>query len=65
MNKEKVKRKISWVCLLGSLVGLAVTFPLWLMNLISDRQIIGITLALTWLDTALPAFNAILLTDDA
>jgi hypothetical protein len=28
--------------------GFLVTFPLWLMNLINDRMMLGITLVLSW-----------------
>lgn len=39
---------LSWVMLIVGLVGFAVTFPLWLMNLINDRLMLGITLVLSW-----------------
>lgn len=35
--------------LLGvSLVGFGVTFPLWYLDLLSDRQMLGLTLVLSW-----------------
>lgn len=39
---------LSWAMLIIGLVGFAVTFPLWLMNLIDDRMMLGITLVLSW-----------------
>lgn len=39
---------LSWVMLIVGLVGFAVTFPLWLMNVIDDRMMLGITLVLSW-----------------
>lgn len=35
--------------LIIGLVGFAVTFPLWLMNIINDRMMLGITLVLSWM----------------
>lgn len=39
---------ISWVMLVVSVAGFMVTFPLWLLDRITDRQMLGITLALSW-----------------
>jgi hypothetical protein len=39
---------LAWVLLGISVVGFAVTFPLWLMDAISERAMLGITLALSW-----------------
>lgn len=39
---------IAWLLLALSVVGFGVTFPLWLMDLLSDRAMLGITLALSW-----------------
>lgn len=34
--------------LIVGLVGFVVTFPLWLLGTINDRQMLGITLVLSW-----------------
>lgn len=39
---------VAWVLLGVSVVGFGVTFPLWLLDAITDRQMLGITLALSW-----------------
>jgi hypothetical protein len=39
---------LSWTMLIIGVVGFLVTFPLWLMNLINDRMMLGITLVLSW-----------------
>lgn len=39
---------LSWVMLAIGVVGFLVTFPLWLMEIIDDRMMLGVTLALSW-----------------
>lgn len=39
---------LAWVLLGVSVLGFGVTFPMWLMDKISDRAMLGITLALSW-----------------
>lgn len=39
---------LSWVMLIVGLVGFGVTFPLWLLDKINDRMMLGITLVLSW-----------------
>jgi len=40
--------KLSWGMLTIGVVGFLVTFPLWYFNAIDDRQMLGITLVLSW-----------------
>lgn len=40
--------RLSWGMLVIGVGGFLVTFPLWLMDLINDRQMLGITLVLSW-----------------
>lgn len=40
--------KLSWSMLVIGVVGFVVSFPLWLMNRISDHQMLGLTLILSW-----------------
>lgn len=53
---------LAWIMLVSSIVGLAVTMPLWLLDLISDRMMIGVTLALSWLALLYEGVNAVHLT---
>ena len=39
---------LSWAMLVIGLAGFGVTFPLWFMNKIDDRMMLGITLVLSW-----------------
>lgn len=39
---------LSWIMLGIGIAGFLVTFPLWLMNVIDDRMMLGITLVLSW-----------------
>lgn len=61
---DQIRRVIAWVLLIGSTVGLAVSMPMWLLNLISDRMMLGITLALSWLALMFEAFNAVQIAHD-
>lgn len=54
MNKH-----VAWAMLITGTLGLAITFPLWLTNNISDRAMLGITLALSWGALIFEGFNAI------
>ncbi len=40
--------RLSWGMLIIGVVGFLVSFPLWLMGVIDDRMMIGITLVLSW-----------------
>lgn len=40
---------LSWLMLVLGLAGFGVTFPLWLLDLINDRMMLGITLILSWM----------------
>lgn len=48
---------LAWVLLVGSAVGFAVCMALWLANQISDRAMLGITLALSWFAITLTAMD--------
>lgn len=56
---ERAKSVTSWVMLIVGFVGFFVTFPLWLMNMINDRMMLGITLVLSWAALWYSAFIAI------
>lgn len=56
---KKAERVTSWVMLIVGFIGFFVTFPLWLMNLINNRMMLGITLALSWAALWYSAFIAI------
>jgi hypothetical protein len=51
-----------WVLSVGlfliSTAGLFVTFPLWLLNIISDRTLMGLTLVLSWMALQYESFNS-------
>ena len=49
----------------GSWLGLIICFPAWLLGRISDRAMIGITLALSWLALVLEARNGVHITKDS
>lgn len=57
--------RISLVLFIASTIGLVVTFPLWLFGLISDRAMIGVTLALSWAALQYESFNALQISHDA
>lgn len=40
--------RLSWSMLAIGVIGFLVTFPLWFTNRISDRQMLGLTLVLSW-----------------
>jgi ABC-type transport system involved in cytochrome c biogenesis permease subunit len=40
---------VGWSLLIGSTVGEIVTTTLWLLDVISTRALVGITLVLSWL----------------
>lgn len=54
-----MKKSVAVTMLLLGVLGLFVTFPMWLMNIISDRAMIGITLALSWAALIFEGVNAI------
>lgn len=56
---------IGWVLLVVSVLGLTVTFPLWLLNVISDRAMLGITLALSWVALIFEAWTTLQVAADA
>lgn len=39
---------LSWAMLIVGVIGFLVTFPLWLLGLINDRAMLGLTLVLSW-----------------
>lgn len=39
---------VAWVLLAISVIGFGVTFPMWLLDKLDDRSMLGITLALSW-----------------
>lgn len=47
-RSEQLERLLSWVMLGIGVIGFLITFPLWLLDLLSDRAMLGITLALSW-----------------
>ena len=49
MNWNRLFIKINWVLLVGSFVAMLVCLCAWFMDAISDRAMLGITLALSWL----------------
>lgn len=59
------RRALSWFLLVASTAGLAVTMVLWLENAISNRAMLGVTLALSWLALMYEAFNAVQISHDA
>lgn len=38
----------AWVLLAISVLGFGITFPMWLLDKLDDRAMLGITLALSW-----------------
>lgn len=59
------RRALAWCLLLSNGAGLVVTFSLWLNGAISDRTMIGITLALSWIAPMLTAINTLFLASDS
>lgn len=53
---------VAWAFIVVGVGGFAVTFPLWLLNLISNRAMLGITLALSWAALWYSGFNAVQIT---
>lgn len=45
---EGYERPVAWAMFWISIVGFFVTFPLWFFGILSDRQMLGITLVLSW-----------------
>jgi hypothetical protein len=41
-------KKLSWAMLGISVVGFFITFPLWLLGIIDEKVMLGITLVLSW-----------------
>jgi hypothetical protein len=60
-QKDRIEKVTAWFFFVFGAVGLVTCFPAWLLNLISDRAMLGITLALSWLAILVPGFNAIVL----
>lgn len=54
-----MNKALPWVMLVVGLIGFFITFPLWFMNKISDRQMLGLTLTLSWAALWYEAYNAI------
>lgn len=59
-----MKRVLSWVMLGVGFAGFAVTFPLWLLGVLDEQAMIGVTLALSWAALWYEAFNALQISDD-
>lgn len=57
------KTTIAKVMFYSSIIGFIVTFPLWLLGIISDRTMIGITLVLSWAALWYESFTAMQVTD--
>jgi putative Ca2+/H+ antiporter (TMEM165/GDT1 family) len=51
--------RLAWWLLVGSSVGMAVCLALWVGDLISDRAMLGITLALSWLALIFTALDIV------
>lgn len=60
-QKDKAERGLAKFFFWFGLAGLVICGVLWLLNLISDRAMLGITLALSWLAVMIPGFNAMVL----
>lgn len=58
------RRVIAWVMLISGLLGLGITFPMWILGMISDRTMLGITLALSWLALLYEGFNAVAIQEE-
>jgi hypothetical protein len=54
----------SWVLYIGSWLGFLFCFPGWLLGWISDRAMLGTTLALSWAALILEARNGVHITKD-
>lgn len=54
-----MRKVIAWSMLVLGLTGFAVTFPAWLLGWISDRAMLGVTLALSWAALWYEGFNAV------
>jgi hypothetical protein len=59
-----VKKTIAWFFLIFGSTGLIVCTTAWLMGWITDREMLGITLALSWIALIIPGFNAVLISED-
>lgn len=57
--------RLAWVLFVVSVGGFVVTFPMWLTGHISDRSMIGLTLALSWAALWYEALNGIRLAREA
>lgn len=55
---------LGWILLATSMLGLALTFPMWLAGWVSDRTLLGLTLALSWLALIYEALNAVQIASD-
>lgn len=52
---------VAWVMFLAGVVGFLLTFPMWLMGIINDRAMLGLTLCLSWAALWYEGANAIVL----
>jgi hypothetical protein len=57
---DRAALPIAWVLLAVSAVGFLVTFPLWLLGIIDEQMMLGITLVLSWAALWYAAFVAVL-----
>jgi hypothetical protein len=56
---------MSWALYLGSWIGFVLCFSAWLLGWISDRAMLGITLALSWLALVFEARTGLKVTKQA
>ncbi len=59
-----MSKPLAWVLFIISIIGFGVTFPLWLTGRISERAMLGITLALSWAALFYEALNGIRIAKD-
>lgn len=52
-------KRTGWIVFVVCVIGLAVTLPLFLLGIISERVMIGLTLFLSWAAPAIEAGNTI------
>lgn len=64
-NRKALEKKVAWFFFIFGGLGLVINTTTWLLGIISDRTMLGITLALSWLAILVPGFNAIVLNEDS
>jgi hypothetical protein len=63
-QKAKLEKRIAWFFLIFGSVGMCVCTPLWLLGILNDKNMLGLTLFLSWLAIVIPGFNAVVLSED-